>query len=418
MVLKHKSLLAAVGPGILVAATGVGAGDLATAAFTGNHLGLAVLWAVLVGSLFKYVLNEGLARWQLATGDTLLEGCVKHLGRPFKALFLLYFVVWSFLVGVALLSACGVTMHAMLPLISAERDKLVYGMLHSGVAAVLVYFGGYRVFEKVMTVCVGVMFSVVVVTAVALKPPLGDIVHGMFVPSIPRWNSGGLEWTVALLGGVGGTLTILAYGYWIREEGRENANDLALCRIDLLTGYAMTALFGMSMLVIGTRMEPMERGGATLLVKLAESLQEPFGSLGGVMKVAFLLGAWGAVFSSLLGVWQSLPYMFADFWLMTQSKNHTARPQVNDRSRAYLGYLLLLSTVPVVGVFAMPFAVAQQTYALVGALVIPALAAILLYLNNHTKLVSAEFRNRAITNLVLVIALLFFIYAGWLGIRK
>ena len=41
------------GPGLLVAATGVGAGDLATAAFTGSHLGPAVLWAVLVGAALK-----------------------------------------------------------------------------------------------------------------------------------------------------------------------------------------------------------------------------------------------------------------------------------------------------------------------------------------------------------------------------
>ena len=45
-----------VGPGILVAATGVGAGDLATAGFAGSQLGVAVLWAILVGAFFKFVL--------------------------------------------------------------------------------------------------------------------------------------------------------------------------------------------------------------------------------------------------------------------------------------------------------------------------------------------------------------------------
>ena len=33
---KLRSLLAVIGPGILIAATGIGAGDLATASFTGN----------------------------------------------------------------------------------------------------------------------------------------------------------------------------------------------------------------------------------------------------------------------------------------------------------------------------------------------------------------------------------------------
>ncbi|MBT5169060.1 MAG: Nramp family divalent metal transporter, partial [Opitutales bacterium] len=56
------------GPGFIVAATGVGAGDLIAAAVAGQRFGLAVLWVVLLGALFKAVLNEGVSRWQLATG--------------------------------------------------------------------------------------------------------------------------------------------------------------------------------------------------------------------------------------------------------------------------------------------------------------------------------------------------------------
>ena len=50
MTAPRKRLLAIIGPGILVAATGVGAGDLATGAFTGGVLGVAVLWAVVTAT--------------------------------------------------------------------------------------------------------------------------------------------------------------------------------------------------------------------------------------------------------------------------------------------------------------------------------------------------------------------------------
>jgi len=63
---RRASVLAIIGPGILVAATGVGAGDLSVASFCGTTLGLAVLWAVVIGAGLKYALNEGLTRWQLA----------------------------------------------------------------------------------------------------------------------------------------------------------------------------------------------------------------------------------------------------------------------------------------------------------------------------------------------------------------
>ncbi|MEZ6044079.1 MAG: hypothetical protein R3C11_00545 [Planctomycetaceae bacterium] len=73
---RKKNLLARFGPGLLVAATGVGAGDLAGGASAGSKLGTTILWAVIIGAALKFVLTEGLAR-----GSWLLE-------KPYsKALF-------------------------------------------------------------------------------------------------------------------------------------------------------------------------------------------------------------------------------------------------------------------------------------------------------------------------------------------
>ncbi len=55
---NRKSLLSAIGPGILVAATGVGAGDIMTASLGGSAVGVCILWAAVVGALLKWFLNE------------------------------------------------------------------------------------------------------------------------------------------------------------------------------------------------------------------------------------------------------------------------------------------------------------------------------------------------------------------------
>jgi len=94
-----------IGPGLVIAATGVGAGDLVAAAVSGSRYGFAVVWAAAVGAILKYTLNEGLARWQLVTGTTLLEGWARHLGRWLQYLFVAYLVVWSFVVAGAYWSA-------------------------------------------------------------------------------------------------------------------------------------------------------------------------------------------------------------------------------------------------------------------------------------------------------------------------
>ena len=112
---RAREVLAILGPGLVLAATGVGVGDLVAAAVSGSRFGFALVWAVLAGAIVKFVLSEGLARWQLATGTTLLEGWVLHLGRWVQYLFIAYLVVWSFVVGGALISACGLAGHALVP---------------------------------------------------------------------------------------------------------------------------------------------------------------------------------------------------------------------------------------------------------------------------------------------------------------
>jgi Mn2+/Fe2+ NRAMP family transporter len=62
------------GPGLITAASGIGASDIVTATVGGAAYGVTLLWALALGAFFKFVLTEGLARWQLATGTTLLEG--------------------------------------------------------------------------------------------------------------------------------------------------------------------------------------------------------------------------------------------------------------------------------------------------------------------------------------------------------
>jgi len=407
-----KRAISIIGPGLLVAATGIGAGDLATASFAGSHLGTAVLWAALAGAFLKFVVNEGLARWQLATGSTLLEGVVRHFGRLSGWFFLAYLVFWTFFVASALMSACGVTLHALIPVFEDARDgKIVFGILSSLTGVALVLKGGYPLFSRIMQVCIGLMFVTVVATAVIVWPGTDEVLRGLFVPTIPDPQDGGLSWTVALMGGIGGTVTVLCYGYWIREVNRTGKNDLRTCRIDLAVAYAVTALFGIAMVIIGSTIE-IEGRGATLLVTLSERLVESLGPAG---RWIFLVGALGAVYSSLLGVWQAVPYLFADLWgLLRGPERETAgmETRVDTRSPAYRGYLAAMALLPMAGLF-RGFGEIQKIYAVVGAWFFPFLALALLLLNGRSNWVGKAYRNRPLTIAVLVTVLLFFGWIAW-----
>jgi len=404
------------GPGLLVAATGVGAGDLATGSFAGSMLGTAILWAVLIGALLKYIVTEGIARWQLATGTSILEGVARNLGRLPMLLFLPYLVLWSFFTASAIMSGCGVTLHALIPVFEqAEDGKIFFGTLSSIVGLGLVYAGGYRLFEKIMTASIALMFVTVVLTAVLLWPGTDLVLKGMFLPSIPDFAGSGLTWTVALIGGVGGTVTILSYGYWIREEGRTGSDYITTCRVDLGSAYLMTAIFGISVVIIGSQIE-ISGSGAMLIVAMADQLRTQLGDFGRWM---FLIGAVGAVFSSLLGVWQATPYIFADSWRLfcnPPDKDQAVTPSHNPDTSApvYRYYLLALGLIPMLGLF-FSFREVQKLYAITGAFFVPLLALALLLLNSREKLVGVNFRNHATTVAALIVTIAFFL---WIAVTR
>lgn len=405
------SWLEALGPGILVAATGVGAGDLAGGALAGSKLKLAVLWVVLVGAALKYVLCEGLARWQLRTGTTVTEGVFRAAGPVLHYAFLIYVMVWSFCIGGMLMSACGECAQAILPLGDASTGRLVHGGLHSIAAVLLVRIGGFRLFERFMTVCIGLMFSTVLVVAVLSAPDWLEVLRGLTVPTIPHADGKGVAWTMTLMAGVGGTLTMLCYGSWIREKGRCDQSSLPACRIDLAAGYLMTALFGIGMVILGSRL-PVDPGlkGANLINQLANDMRQSLGNLGGAASWMFRLGAWGAVFSSLLGVWQSIPELIRE---MLPGRDHaqTAAPRAD---RTYYVILLLLGTLPAA---CLPFSLAtvQKIAGVTGALFLPLFAFTLLLLPLTTEGRRLEFRNGPASNVILLLSLVLF---GILAVQK
>ncbi len=409
----RAGLLSTFAPGILVAATGVGAGDLITAGLGGASAGLLILWAAGLGAVLKWFLNEGLARWQMATGTTLLEGWTLHLGRPIRWVFLLYLVPWSLFTAGALASACGAAGTGILPIGEPGTSKVVWGAIHALAGLAIVRGGGFASFERLMSICTGVMFATVLATAVLVGPAWGEVWRGLTLPvAEPRacleLVDAHPKWVLGLLGGVGGTVTLMSYSYWIRERHRTGAAGLRTCRVDLALAYALTGLFGMAMVIIGSRMHATGTGSSVAL-RLADQISAAVGPAG---RGAFLLGFWSAVFTSLLGVWQSVPYLFADFVALGKARATGAGTVELSATRAYrvMSVALPIASIPML-MFSLQRV--QLAYAVVGSLFMPLLALTLLILNNRRGLVGSSFKNGVVTNLVLAATVAFFAWAGW-----
>lgn len=390
-----------IAPGLMMAATGVGAGDLITGTLAGTELGTTVLWAVIAGAFLKFVLSEGVARWQLATGTTLLEGWNDKLGSWIRWLFLAYLTLFTVIVGRALANACGIAATALLPIGDADTSVLVWAVIHSLCGVAIVLRGSFGAFESIMSLLIGLMFVTVVTTTVLIAPPITEVAVGL-IPSIP--SSGG-SWVLAVLGGVGGTVTLLSYGYWIQEQDRQGSGMLRTCRIDLGVGNGVTAVFGLCVVIIGSQID-VEGSGAGLATQMADRLAAATGPAG---RWIFLAGFWGAVFSSLLGVWQSIPYMFSNFVRLGKPSKGELR-----QSAPYRVSVLLVAVVPLFLLNA-PVKQIQLTYGILGALFLPLLALTLLLLNTRSKWVGTQGRNPLWINVALGACLAFFAALPLLG---
>src|SRR5712691_6076960 len=63
-----------IGPGMVLAASIVGSGELIATTTLGAQAGYAALWVVFLSCLLKPVVQEELGRYTIASGETGLEG--------------------------------------------------------------------------------------------------------------------------------------------------------------------------------------------------------------------------------------------------------------------------------------------------------------------------------------------------------
>jgi Mn2+/Fe2+ NRAMP family transporter len=433
---RFLSPLRHLGPGLVLAAAGIGAGDVITATVTGAKYGTQLAWALLACVLLKYAINEGLARWQLATGTTIIAACAQRLPRWITVIFFLYLLFWTFFVGGSLTNACGLAGHSLFPQLSVPA----WGIIHSVVAATLVLTGRFGLFENLMKALVGVMVITVLICAILIKPHLGALLRDLTWPTLPPGSG---KSVLGIFGGIAGSMTVLCYGYWIRENGWTGPGYQRAVRLDLLLAYSVTLLFAVTLTIVAAGCNATATQGSQMALEVASRLKTSIGPFG---YWTFLIGFWSAVFTSMLAVWQGVPYLFADF-VSHRKRDSSSKPPspsyssssssskpspslaapslsavtpvtaapaasaVTPVTPAYRAYLLYLAGPPLILLYAKQPVAMVVLFTVIGAFIMPFLAALLLYLNNRADWMG-PLRNNLLRNAALIISLLLFTWVA------
>jgi hypothetical protein len=352
---------------------------------------------IIFGAVIEPSMGDELHITVIATG---FDQQTKPAAMPRAALlaFFLYFIVWSYFVSSALVSASALVPAAIVPSVPLP----VWGVLHAAAAFVMVWFGRYERFLAIVKWFIGLKLGAIIASALLIVLWSGA-----------DWSGAGTRsefstaYTLSLIGGVGGTVTLLSYGYWMREAGWAGRERLSSARADLTVSFSLVFVFCLSMIFLATQIDwtgQILDEGPRLCLLLADRIGQEIGPIG---RAVFLLGFWGAAFSSVLGVYHGVPFLFDDMLHLWRRTTPGGQRGVAYRSwAAYLALAAVSALVigrPVWLVFA---------YTVVGSLFFPFVISTLLWLNNTRHMKAA--RSGLFVNAVLCAALLLY---GYLAVR-
>jgi Mn2+/Fe2+ NRAMP family transporter len=220
-----------IGPGLILAGSIVGTGELIATTNLGAKVGFAFLWLVLLSCFIKVFVQIELGRHAISTGETTLTSFARLPGPG-------YLFGWWWLAMMlttqaqlaAMVGGVGQAIHLAVsgaaPAVAdaaglASRPELPWGALVALVTGVLLAFGSYRFVEMGATVLV-VIFTAMTVLCVLLLPGTGhafgmnEIAEG-FSFQIP---AGAIAAALAMFGITGvGASELIAYPYWCIEKG-------------------------------------------------------------------------------------------------------------------------------------------------------------------------------------------------------
>lgn len=293
-------MLRRLGPGLLVTAAFIGPGTIVTSSRAGARFAFALLWAVLFSTLATAVLQEMAARLGLVTGFGLSEAMRRTFRNPATRILALALVALAITFGNAAYET-GNLLGASLGLeIVSDVPPRLWAVVIAAAAFALLASGTYRVIQNVLVALVVLMSFVFLLTALLVRPSLGAILRGTFVPSVPE---GSLLTVIALIG-----TTVVPYNLFLHASAvqekwplgkvpREQA--LAESRFDTVASVGLGGLVTAAIVVAATPLFTRGIDASTPAV-VAHQLEPLFGAWGRWARAFFGVGLFAAGVTSAI----------------------------------------------------------------------------------------------------------------------
>ncbi|MCP4677390.1 MAG: divalent metal cation transporter [Deltaproteobacteria bacterium] len=300
------SLWSKLGPGILLAATSIGASHLVHSPRAGALFGLHLLWLVVVSHVFKYPAFEFGPRYAAATGKSLLHGYASVPGPRSWALYV--FLVSTVLQGIGVLAGVVNVSGCVLAswLQSSETTEL-FSLLILASVLLFLFIGGFSWMDHINKVMMAILALATLLAFIPIVPSPSEFTH-LVMPELPDgsiilvaailgWMPTGIDvsiwhsfWTLEKMGQLGEKVDNLSLEDRIRR--------LKLALTDMRVGYSLSLITGIMFMVLGAA-HLTGRGAELDGTQFAEAISTAYTAIfGRWMYHVFMMTAFFAMFST------------------------------------------------------------------------------------------------------------------------
>lgn len=379
----------------LIPAAFIGPGTVTTAASAGAKFGYGLLWALTFSTIATVVLQEASARVTVVSGRNLAEAIRDRFRGGATGLLVILLVLGAIVLGNAAYEAGNVLGAAAGAALGSPISSRAATVLIVLVTFAVLWVGTPKVVTNVLAATVGVMGITFLVTAVMLRPPVGEVLRGSFVPSAPTGSG------LLLLGLVG--TTVVPYNLFLGSAAARGQN-LREIRFGLTVAVVLGGLISMGILVAGAGL----RG--TFSYEAVSAMLS--GRLGGWAGAMFAWGLFAAGFSSAITAPLAAAVTAGSLFEDGTGRWHPRGP----RYRAvWMGVLAVGAAFGLAGVPPIPAIILAQA---LNGVVLPFAAVFLLVVVNDRALMGDDGINRPATNVVMSAVVAATLVLGVSGVLK
>jgi len=336
------SFFSRLGPGLLLAATSIGASHLVMSPRAGWMFGFQLLWLVPLTHIFKYHAFEFGPRYAAATGESLIAGYAKVPGPKGWALWVLLFVTVAQGIGV-LAGVVGIAAAVLSTFIGHEPFTGFYIIMVIGTVLLFLVLGGYNWLDFLNKIMMTVLFLATIVVFVPACPGPAEFKH-FVIPSVP---AGSIAVIAGILGWMPTGIDVSVWhSLWTLEKHRDLASVqtlerrgeiLKLSLMDMRLGYILSfVVASVFLLLAGVYLygTTNEIDGAEFSRSLAKIYTD---NIGYWMYFVFMVAAFTAMYSTVYAVMDGFSRAFAEM-------ASTLFPKIRTGWRMKLYWIFVLST--------------------------------------------------------------------------